>query len=174
MNRFVYFIFIGIILIGLIGCSGDDKKTAADTSLGSVKTKKVDSPKPVAVSEEKKRPEYVIKGKRDPFQPFEIGVPVKIAGDKGKREDLSPLQKLTLSQIKLVGTIWGDKKSALIQDSSGMGYIIKEGMFLGENSGIVTRISPDGITIKQHFKDYRGRVNTREVVLRLRKEEGER
>ncbi|MCK7509136.1 MAG: hypothetical protein MZV70_37265 [Desulfobacterales bacterium] len=40
-----------------------------------------------------------------------------------------------------------------------MGYIITEGTLIGENNGIVTRVAKDGVTIKQHFKDYMGRVN---------------
>lgn len=171
MNRFIYLIFIGIIVAGLAACSGGNKKAVTYAPKTFVKAKKVELAKPV-VKEENKVPEYLIKGERDPFKPFTIGIIPEIA--EGKEQYLSPLQKLTLSQIKLVGIIWGDKKSALIQDFSGMGYIIKEGMFVGENSGIVTRISSDGITIKQHFKDYSGRVNTREAILSLRKEEGEK
>jgi Tfp pilus assembly protein PilP len=53
-----------------------------------------------------------------------------------------------------------------------MGFIITEGTLIGENNGIVTQVSKDGVTIKQHFKDYMGRVTTREVVLALKKEEG--
>ena len=82
------------------------------------------------------------------------------------------LQRLSISQVYLVGVILTKQNRALIQDSSGMGYIITEGTLIGENSGIVTKIAKDGITIKQHFKDYMGRVTTREVVLALKKEEG--
>jgi len=171
MKRFIYLIFIGIVVAGLAACSDGNKKAVTYTPKTFAKAKKVESSKPV-VSEENKMPEYVIKGERDPFKLFTIGTTPEIA--EGKEQYLSPLQKLTLSQIRLVGIIWGSKKSALIQDFSGIGYIVKEGMFVGENSGIVTRISPNGITIKQHFKDYRGRVNTREAVLSLRKEEGEK
>jgi Tfp pilus assembly protein PilP len=53
-----------------------------------------------------------------------------------------------------------------------MGYIIKVGTLIGENSGIVTKIEQDSVIVKQHFKDYMGRVNTREVILSLRKQEG--
>jgi len=71
-----------------------------------------------------------------------------------------------------VGVILGKQSKALIQDTSGMGYIVGEGMLIGENNGVVTKITKDSVTVKQHFKDYMGRVTTREVVLALRKEEG--
>jgi Tfp pilus assembly protein PilP len=84
------------------------------------------------------------------------------------------LQNVTLGQISLVGVVLDKDPKALVQDASNMGYIVKEGMQIGENSGIVTKINSNGVTIKQQFKDYMGKVNTREVVLTLKKEEGEK
>ncbi len=157
---------------GLFACSGgkgDSREQAAPPVPAVVK--KAPQVKPVLVEEQQQVQRYVVSGVRDPFQPFELSIP-EIQGQR--QETLSPLQKLTLSQIEMVGIIWGKQNRALIQDSSGMGFIITEGMLLGENSGIVTRISREGMVVKQHFKDYMGRVNTREVTLSLRKEEGER
>jgi Tfp pilus assembly protein PilP len=172
MNRIVY----SLLIMGLSGllfaCSGSQPGSTAPKgpSLPAVQ-KKAEVVQPVLVQEEAKKDEYQVVGIRDPFQPFE-GITPGQPGTSGELKGSDPLQRLALSQIYLVGVITGKQNKALIQDSSGMGYIISEGMLIGENSGIVTKVAKDGVTIKQHFKDYMGRVNTREVVLSLKKEEG--
>ncbi|HHO76873.1 MAG TPA: hypothetical protein ENN05_10660 [Deltaproteobacteria bacterium] len=172
MNKYISLAMI-LFLVCLCSCSGGGKSPAPETTQPKkVETQKKEKVKPVLIQEEKHKPEYMVSGTRDPFQPFELATPVNLAmGDPSKITD--PLQKLSLSQIELVGIIMGQTNRALVQESSGIGYIITPGTLIGENSGIVTKISLGGVTIKQHFKDYMGRVNTREVVLSLRKEEGE-
>jgi Tfp pilus assembly protein PilP len=172
MNKFISLLMI-LLLVCLVSCTGGNKSSApvpAPSKTSSAPKK--DKVKPVIVQEEKKKPVYIVSGTRDPFLPFEMAISADM--DAGKLKKITdPLQKLSLSQIELTGIILGVENRALIQESSGMGYIIKEGTLVGENSGIVTEISLAGVKIKQHFKDYMGRVNTREVVLSLRKEEGE-
>jgi Tfp pilus assembly protein PilP len=163
------FIALSCILIVFTGCkqSSTGTNTAAPHPTAH---KKAEVVKPIIVPEEEKKVEYQVTGVRDPFQPFEGINP----GEAGPGGSMGPdaLQKLSISQIYLVGVILTKQNRALIQDSSGMGYIITEGTLIGENNGIVTKIAKDGVTIKQHFKDYMGRVTTREVVLALKKEEG--
>jgi type IV pilus assembly protein PilP len=154
--------------VSVVGCSGGGKDTGQTTSAPIPKAAVAkQNIQPVLAPVEQKKPEYQVTGIRDPFLSFEKPI---------TKEDLKtakdPLQKISLSQIIITGVIMGKEKRALIQESSGMGFIIKEGTLIGENSGIVTSIKPDGVTIKQHFKDYMGRVNTREIVLSLKKEEG--
>jgi type IV pilus assembly protein PilP len=161
-----------LLIAGLIGilcaCSGGNQPSEAKKGIQPVQ-KKTEKAQPIVIQEEVKKPEYQVTGVRDPFQPFEG---IKPSGTTGDLSKIDPLQQLSLSQVYLVGVISGSRNKALIQDSSGLGYIIAEGMLIGENNGIVTRITKEGVTIKQHFKDYMGRVNTREVVLSLKKEEG--
>ncbi len=168
MRRYLTVLLI-IVSVGVAACSGKDA-SQKPTSGPLTKTdgSKKNIIKPVVVPEEQKKPAYLITGVRDPFQPFVSAA----TDDEAKKNITDPLQRLTLSQIGLVGVIMGKEKRALIQESSGMGYILKEGTLVGENSGIVTGITASGVTIKQHFKDYMGRVNTHEIVLSLKKEEG--
>ena len=166
MNKFIS----SLLVVGLAGAvlvsSGCKKPSEAPQTSIPKFQKKAEVVKPVLVQEEAKKPEYQIIGVRDPFQPFAGINP----GELGTGPDA--LQRLSISQVYLVGVIQSKKNRALIQDSSGMGFIITEGTLIGENNGIVTKISKDGVTIKQHFKDYMGRVTTREVALALKKEEG--
>ncbi len=161
-----------ILLVCVVACSKSEVQApqahpGPSSKITAVKKEKV---KPVLVPEEQKKPPYKMTGIRDPFQPFARSAQGKLSEEKTHITD--PLQKLALSQIELVGVITGNEKRALIQEASGMGYIIKVGTLIGENSGIVTRVEQDSVTVKQHFKDYMGRVNTREVILSLRKQEG--
>ncbi|MEN6472633.1 MAG: pilus assembly protein PilP [Syntrophaceae bacterium] len=170
MNRMTAIIVLLVCVLGLAGCPSKTEDKAAGTSpVAKAPAKAIQQIKPVLVTEEKPKPEYTVTGTRDPFQQYMIAKPEDLGG-KG----VDPLQRLMLSQIELVGVIMGKEPKALIQDTANMGYIIKVGTLIGENSGIVTDIQAGGVTIKQHFKDYMGRVNTREIVLSLRKEEGER
>lgn len=161
---------IAILSVGVVGCSGGNNipSKAVPSASPSTTIAKQDKVMPVLVPEEQTKPAYQVMGLRDPFLPFETS----LSADEARKNITDPLQRLSLSQIGIVGVIMGKEKRALIQEASGMGYIIKEGTLIGENSGIVTGITADGVTIKQHFKDYMGRVSTREVVLSLKKEEG--
>lgn len=163
-------VLIIIMSVAVVSCSkGNNQSQTSPGTSSNAGTAKQEKVTPVMVQEEQKKPEYQVIGIRDPFQPFLTSLTKE---DEMKKGIIDPLQRISLSQIGIVGVILGHDKRALIQESSGMGYIIKEGSLVGENSGIVTGIAADGVTIKQHFKDYMGRVNTREIVLSLRKEEG--
>jgi len=172
MKRVILIVALLVFALGMEGCATKEKQEGGGPTPGAkAPAAKAQQIKPVLVSEEKQRPEYVVVGVRDPFEVYEIS---KLEESAGKDKLADPLQRITLSQVELVGVILGKDPKALVQDNSKMGYVIKEGTLIGENSGIVTDISLRGVTIKQHFKDYMGRVNTREVVLSLRKEEGEK
>jgi len=171
MKGYLYGLIM-ILSVCVAACSGGEKQApqaVPDPSSNTAVTKQ-EKVKPVLVPKEQEKPRYQITGVRDPFQPFARSAQGELSEERSKITD--PLQKLSLSQIELVGVILGKEKRALVQESSGVGFIIKEGTLIGENSGIVTKIAQDGVTVKQHFKDYMGRVNTREVILSLRKQEG--
>jgi Tfp pilus assembly protein PilP len=161
-------LLIGITLI-FSGCSGKKDATSTDSMLAA-KAKGVQKLKPVITQVVEQKKEYIVQGVRDPFQAYEL---IKLE-DLSKMTAAYILQNITLGQVSLVGVILDKDPKALVQDASNTGYIVKEGMQIGENSGIVTKINSNGVTIKQHFKDYMGKVNTREVVLTLKKEEGEK
>jgi Tfp pilus assembly protein PilP len=173
MKKIIYS-FLIVLLVGVLfacpGCKQPSTGTADKPLQPTTQKKKAEVVMPVLVQEEEKKPEYQVIGVRDPFQPFAGINP----GEMGQGGDKGPnaLQMISISQVYVVGIILSKQNRALIQDSSGMGYIITEGTLIGDNNGIVTKVSKDGVVIKQHFKDYMGRITTREVVLALKKEEG--
>jgi type IV pilus assembly protein PilP len=104
---------------------------------------------------------YDPKGKRDPFKQFVD------SGAKDKKK-LVPLQKYEVSQLKLTGIIWGANiNKAMVEDPIGKGYVIKRGTRIGKNDGKVKKITKDRVIITEKYRDYLGKIKSREVSLKL-------
>jgi type IV pilus assembly protein PilP len=101
--------------------------------------------------------------RRDPFVPL----PAKTENQKAKRP-LSPLEQFELAQLKLVGIVWDSKEpKAMVEDTSGLGYIIKIGTPIGANEGKVKAIKPDEVVIEEHYTDFYGARKSREFNMKL-------
>jgi len=110
-------------------------------------------------------------GKRDPFRPFTLNVR---SGAARRRENLSPLERYELGQLKLVGVIWDMKEpNAMVEDAAGLGYRVKVGTPIGSNEGKVKTILQDGIVVEEFQVDMYGARNKREVKIRLSPEKAE-
>jgi Tfp pilus assembly protein PilP len=104
-------------------------------------------------------------GRRDPFLPFTLNTPSAPARN---RDHLSPLERLELGQLKLVGVVQNARNSnALIEDAAGLGYVVKLGTPIGSNDGRVIAIKRDGILIEERFVDLYGVQKKREVSMKL-------
>ena len=112
----------------------------------------------------------------DPFSPIEALK--KPLPDKGKKKKpvLPPLQRMELSQLKLVATVLAEPENsmALVEDSAGTGYIIKIGTKVGIRSGQVISIELNKVRVQERFKNYMGEEKTRISELKLRPIEGEK
>jgi type IV pilus assembly protein PilP len=109
--------------------------------------------------------------KRDPFRPFTLNVR---SGSARRRENLSPLERYELGQLKLVGVIWDVKEpNAMVEDAGGLGYRVKVGTPIGSNEGKVKTILQDGIVVEEFQVDLYGAKNKREVKIRLSPEKAE-
>ncbi len=122
-------------------------------------------------------PPYNPKGKIDPFEPLFKEKPIVATSQqkkKKKRIPRTPLEKVDLSQLQLVGIILARSgNKALVQEASGKGYIIKKGTYIGLNSGQVVNIQKDNVVIEEEIEDILGKVVTRRTELRLPKPSGE-
>ena len=109
-------------------------------------------------------------GRRDPFRPFTL----TLRSNVRRRENVSPLERYELGQLKLVGVIWNSSEPrALVEDSAGLGYVVKVGTPIGASDGIVKAIKPNGITIEEFFVDLYGARKRREVNMRISAERAE-
>jgi type IV pilus assembly protein PilP len=91
-----------------------------------------------------------------------------------RRENLSPLERYEIGQLKLVGVIWDIKNpTALVEDSTGLGYTVKVGTAIGPNDGKIKAIKPDALIIEEEYIDLYGVKKRQEVSMRLPVEKSE-
>jgi len=122
---------------------------------------------------------YDSKGRVDPFVPLIAeknaspgsGSPV----DSKPRRVLTPLEKLTLSQIKLVAVIEMQGRAiAMVEEAGGKGYEVAIGTYIGPDGGRVTSITRKGIQIEIDRKDYKGKHRKRyEEIIFHKSKDGE-
>ncbi len=113
---------------------------------------------------------YKREGRPDPFVPF---VKVQIAPKEIVEEELTGMQKFEPGQLTLVAIIFGGKNPfAMVEDSLGMGYIIRKGTKIGR-SGVVEDIVQNKVIIKMASLSLAGaeRYNNIEMVLKSEGEE---
>jgi Tfp pilus assembly protein PilP len=154
------------------------KSLEALTGAANAKLKQVFGDKPEIQTEEdlddtsallKKNPEpepskYVRKVNRDPFRPSSI----QTRTSNRSRDNLSPLERFELGQLKVVGIVWDIKEPrAMIEDATGLGYTILVGTPIGGSEGKVKAINRNEVVVEESFQDFSGKKKTREVLLKL-------
>jgi type IV pilus assembly protein PilP len=93
---------------------------------------------------------------------------------KKKRIPRTPLEKVDLSQLKLVAIVRAESGNrALVQDASGKGYVLNLGTYIGINSGIVKEIQKDKVIVEEEVEDIYGKESLREREMVLQKPLGE-
>lgn len=103
-------------------------------------------------------------GRRDPFRPFTLD----LRGDVQEVEILSPLQRFEIAQLKLTGLVLDmSPPRAMLQDNSGMGFIITPGTPIGRRHGVVKSIEPGRVVVEEMVLDYYGRQQTHQVVMEM-------
>ena len=115
------------------------------------------------------------KGKIDPFGPLFQEKPVSAKKKKNKKRiPQTPLERIDLSQLKLVGIILASSGNrALVEESSGKGYVIKKGTYIGVNSGKVVKIKKEKVVVEEEFEDVFGKTKLRQREIKLPKPPGE-
>lgn len=121
---------------------------------------------------------YKAEGKIDPFASI-FRVESSAFADqndrkKKKRIPLTPIEKVDLSQLKLVGIIFapGGNK-ALVEDASGKGFVIKKGTGIGINSGRVIKILKGRVVVEEEAESILGKTGLVKRELKLQKPPGE-
>jgi len=119
---------------------------------------------------------YNSQGKIDPFRPLIQEKPEaskSIVDDRPKRI-LTPLEKIELSQIRLVAVIiMKDRQIAMVEEASGKGYEVGIGTYIGKNQGKVSEIKTNSIVIKELVQDYKGRLKEHVQEIKLHKNDNE-
>ena len=142
------------------------KPTAPVTNDNKV-AKKTPSPKTYA---------YDPKGKIDPFLPWTAGAEEGSGSGNQvkKRVPRTPLEKVDLSQLKLVGVILSDSgNKALVEETTGKGFVITQGTYIGINGGKVSKILRDKVIVEEVVDYGISGTSVRTRELKLQKPPGE-
>ncbi len=122
-------------------------------------------------------PRYNPKGKVDPFEPLfkqTTVVAKKPKQQRKKRVPRTPLERIDLSQLRLVAIVRAKSGNrAMVEESSGKGYIIAKGTYIGTNAGKVTQIQGQKVIVAEEVEDVMGNVSIRKTELKLPKPPGE-
>lgn len=103
----------------------------------------------------------------DPFFPF-LSQEIMKAEAKAKAE-LTGTQKFEPSQLTLVAIVSSKRGLlAMVQDSAGIGYVLRKGTKIGE-TGEVIQITQDKVIIEQ-VKNVTGERTSRKIEMTLSKE----
>jgi type IV pilus assembly protein PilP len=121
---------------------------------------------------------YSPDGKIDPFLPLLKDEPQKVLPDtktkKEKREPTTPLERVDLSQLKLTAIIRTPSGfKAMVEETTGKGYIVSVGTYIGIHSGSVTNILKDRVIVEEEVEDALGVVSNRNSELKFQKPTGE-
>ena len=117
-------------------------------------------------------------GKIDPFVPLLKDEPVKaLQSEKSKmekREPTTPLERIDLSQLKLTAIIRTPSGfKAMVEETTGKGYIVGVGTYMGIHSGKVVNILKDRVVVEEEVEDALGNVVSRNSELKFQKPSGE-
>jgi len=155
------FVIISLILL-LGGCGGESPKPT-----------KV----PVPPAGKPGVPAKTPPPKTNPFKPLVVEKPETPPPPKKEvvetkpalpPEPLTPLEKIELSQLKLVAIIWHIREpKAMVEDGTGKGYIIAKGTPIGKNKGTVTQIGATGVVITEKHEVTPGKPSPRDITLKL-------
>lgn len=135
-------------------------------------TKPASEPNKTLEKETPETEEFVYKweGRPDPFMPFLTEKTVK-AEIEAEEKELTGLQRYEAGQLTLVAIVFAnDIPSAMVQDSIGKGYMIKEGSKIGK-SGVVESITANKVLIKdERISPFNNKKTYKTIQMVLRKE----
>lgn len=110
-------------------------------------------------------------GRREPFAPI-----IQLEGKPkiGENVALPPLERVNVSEINLIGIMWGGfGYVAIVQiPPDGKGYTVRQGTRVGPNDGMVTLITENTVVVRERFSDAYGNKQVREHVKHLRAKRG--
>jgi len=165
---------IGVAMATLPGCKKDEQPvTPAQPSKAAAPRQSKPVQKAVS-SALKIAPaagnQFDFSNKKDPFKPFLV-VKAPQAASAGERRITKgglPIHSFDVSQFKLIGVVTGDKQNkAMVVDPNGKGYVIRVGMTIGKNDGLITSIGNNGVDVLEQFRDDNGRVRKETIKITL-------
>src|ERR1035437_1596196 len=96
----------------------------------------------------------------DPFKPAKIGPEQKKNAGGGLQPDMNrprePLEAYPLESLKYVGVMTKKNASYAIIQVDGALYQVRVGNYMGQNFGVITKITESDVTLKELTQDSAG------------------
>jgi Tfp pilus assembly protein PilP len=129
---------------------------------------------PIEIEKSESDYEYQVENRPDPFAPFVTGTSQnnQVRPDEivDNNEVLTGMQLFEPGQLTLVALmLTGGDKLAMVQDFTGRGYVIEEGMKVGRR-GVITNITEDRVIIEETARTRSGKVLKNEIAMVLKRE----
>lgn len=116
--------------------------------------------------------EYQWEGRADPFLPFLTAKPKAPVLDEiiDVEKPKTGLRSLEPGQLTVVAILISDNyRLAMVQDVTGVGYVLKEGLDIGAR-GTITKITDQSVLVLEKMKTRSGKEFTKTVTMRLNNE----
>ncbi len=122
----------------------------------------------------------------DPFKPF-VDLERETAAKKGaaaggaaktkvKTVPLSPLQRISLDQFKLLGSAGDERRRTAVVEAMEGGkkkyFSLRVGTLIGQNGGKVVEVGLDRIVVEEREEIAPGKTKANRITLRIRESEG--
>ena len=168
------------VLVGcltLAGCAGGENEDLREWMNNASKNIKGGIPPLPQVKPYEPVP-YDVGNLLDPFKPSKIGAEQKKNGGGGLQPDMNrprePLENYPLESLKYVGVMTKVKVSYAIVQVDGSLYQVRVGNYMGQNFGVITKVSESEVTLKELIQDSAGDWVERESTLLLQGQEGKK
>jgi Tfp pilus assembly protein PilP len=97
---------------------------------------------------------------RDPFKRPDF--------QQGKELGRTDLERFSLDSYRLIGILTGPKRlKAMLQDPEGKTHFVSEKTKIGNRSGLVRRITPDSVLVREKMTDLVGQEEYVDSEIRL-------
>ena len=162
-----------LFLMGLwiAGCSKSSQGPSTTTPIAERAVQKTISQLTATTAVVKPGAEYTYNalGRRDPFAPI-VTKEEKLA----KTGERPPLERYNLDDFKLTAVLRGGfGDNAMVEAPDGKGYIIHVGTIIGQNKGVVKKITETKLIVEEKYKNFSGGLERKDIVIDLRKKQEE-
>lgn len=166
---------LAVFTMTLAGCGGGDE---AELRAWMDDTRKTMRPTTQPVPEPKQFSPFVYEGKAliDPFDAQKMVLAVArqaqarastsaIKPDLDRRREV--LEGYPIDQLKMVGTMRQTGNNAALIDAAGQTFMVKVGNYIGQNFGLIMKISETEVELKEIVQDAAGEWVERPTKLEL-------
>lgn len=110
----------------------------------------------------------------DPFSSSKLET-AKPGGGSGLKPDMNrrrePLEAYPLESLKMVGALMSKTHPVALVSAGGTLFQVKTGNYLGQNFGVVTKVTESAVTLKELIEDTNGDWVERVSTLQLQEQE---